>query len=78
MSDLQGVTIGAREIYDELRNVGTRVDLLLERETNIQKRLDAHEDQLAGLNRWRFGIPVAAISGLAGIVLSILRPIGKA
>lgn len=63
------VTIGAREIYDEL--VGARSDVrsLIENRADVDKLLDDHESRLRSIERWKYGIPgVVALSAVAAAV----------
>lgn len=60
------VTIGAREIYDELVGVRSDVRSLVESRADIDKTLGDHESRIRGLERWKYGIPgVVALSAVA-------------
>jgi hypothetical protein len=60
------VTIGAREIYDELVGVRSDVRSLVESRADIDKTLGDHESRIRVLERWKYGIPgVVALSAVA-------------
>ncbi|MFJ9616700.1 hypothetical protein [Streptomyces noursei] len=65
-SDGLTVTIGAREIYDELVGVRADVRSLLESRADVDKTLGDHESRIRVLERWKYGIPgVVALSAIA-------------
>lgn len=60
------VTIGAREIYDELVGVRSDVRSLVESRADVDKTLGDHESRIRAIERWKYGIPgVVALSALA-------------
>lgn len=60
------VTIGAREIYDELVGVRSDVRSLSENRADVDRSLDDHESRLRSVERWRYGIPgIIALSAVA-------------
>ncbi|MDH6108856.1 hypothetical protein P3T36_002987 [Kitasatospora sp. MAP12-15] len=61
--DPLAVVISAREIYDEI--VGMRDDVRTLTQTNVtvHTQLTDHEERLRGLERWKYGLPIAAFSG---------------
>jgi hypothetical protein len=60
------VTIGAREIYDELVGVRSDVRSLVESRADVDKTLGDHESRIRVLERWKYGIPgVVALSAVA-------------
>jgi hypothetical protein len=65
-NDGLSVTIGAREIYDELVGVRSDVRSLVESRADIDKTLGDHESRIRVLERWKYGIPgVVALSAVA-------------
>lgn len=68
----EGVTITFREVYDEI--VGMRGDVrsLTETRENTRDILEDHESRMRALERWKYGIPVATLTGVVGIVAAVL------
>jgi hypothetical protein len=58
------VTIGAREIYDAVLGVREDVRSLKQDRENVNDTLDDHESRIRSVERWKYGIPVATLSGL--------------
>lgn len=75
---LGGVHIGAREIYDVLTEVRGDVRVMRSQTDDVRATLEKHEAKLSDLDKWRYGLPVAAISGLGGLALSLLKITGVA
>jgi hypothetical protein len=73
---LGGVTIGAREIYDEL--VGMRGDVrdLTHASEMVSRKLEDHEERLRTLERWKYALPTAAVSGLLAAGVTLARAAG--
>jgi hypothetical protein len=67
------VTIGAREIYDEI--VGTREDVrsLKQDRENVNDTLDDHETRIRSVERWKYGVPVATLAGVVATIYSALK-----
>lgn len=74
--ELGSVTIGAREIYDVLVRVERDMSLLQQRDTDVRETLAKHEQRLSEIDRWRFGMPVAALTGVASLVITLLKTTG--
>jgi hypothetical protein len=74
--DPLGVTIGAREIYDEL--VGMREDVrsLTQTSESVAHKLDDHEERLRVLERWKYALPTAAVSGVLAAGVTLARAAG--
>jgi hypothetical protein len=74
--DPLGVTIGAREIYDEL--VGMREDVrsLTQTSESVAHKLDDHEERLRTLERWKYALPAAAVSGVLAAGVTLARAAG--
>ncbi|MEU7181691.1 MULTISPECIES: hypothetical protein [Streptomyces] len=55
--DPLGLTIGAREIYDEV--VGLREDVrsVVQNSENVRGTLTNHEGRLRALERWKYALP---------------------
>ena len=80
MSDQLGVIIGLKEIYDELKAVGSKVDRVLNDQEQIRAdvieiRADAadKEARIRALEKARWPLPsLAALIGVASIVLTVV------
>ncbi|MEU7186441.1 hypothetical protein [Streptomyces sp. NPDC045369] len=76
-NELGGVTIGAREIYDELVALRGDVRSLSQTHAAVAQTLDDHETRLRGLERWRYALPVAAVTSAGTLIAAVLKAIGK-
>lgn len=73
LDPLPGVQIGAREIYDELKTVGAKVDHVSSQLDGVVADVADHETRLRALERSRWPLPsLAALVALASLVLAIL------
>jgi len=74
--DPLGVTISAREIYDEI--VGMRGDVrsLVENREETDKTLDDHESRLRSLEAYKYAYPVGAVTGLLGGLATLAKAAG--
>ncbi|MFI7357160.1 MULTISPECIES: hypothetical protein [Streptomyces] len=72
------VEIGAREIYDEV--VGLREDMrsVAEKGEELRADVDDHETRIRDLERWRYALPVAAVSGVVAAGVTVAKATGKA
>lgn len=71
--DPLGVTISAREIYDEI--VGLREDVrsLTQSNEGVGEQLKDHEDRLRKVEAWRYALPVSAVTGIVSAVVTFVR-----
>jgi hypothetical protein len=74
--DPLAVTIGAREIYDQVVGLRADVNKLVDSHADTETTLDDHENRIRSLERWRYAVPTAAIGGLVAAGLSIARAMG--
>ncbi|MBC3987823.1 hypothetical protein H8N00_02645 [Streptomyces sp. AC563] len=76
--DLFGVTISAREIYDQI--IGMREDLRAVRQQGeaVHETLEDHESRLRDMERWRLALPVAMLPGIVAAVVTVIQLTGKA
>lgn len=72
------VSIGAREIYDEV--VGLREDMrsVAEKGEELRADIDDHETRIRDLERWRYALPVAAVTGVVAAGVTVAKVTGKA
>lgn len=67
------VTIGAREIYDELKTVGGKVDRVDGKVDGLVADHADHETRIRALERGRWPLPsVAALIALASLIFAVL------
>lgn len=64
--ELGGVTIGAREIYDELVALRGDVRNLSHTHEAVTQPLTDHKTRLRGMGRWRYALPAVATLTSAG------------
>ncbi|MCX4687303.1 hypothetical protein OG401_23875 [Kitasatospora purpeofusca] len=71
--DPLGVTIGAREIYDEL--VGMRGDVrgLSQHNEATRATLADHEDRLRTIERWKYAVPLTAFLGVGSLITALVQ-----
>lgn len=74
--DPLAVTIGAREIYDQVVGLRADVNTLVTSHADVETTLADHEERLRSLERWRYAVPTAAIGGLVAAGLSIAKALG--
>lgn len=75
---LGGVQIGAREIYDEVKSVGSKLDRLADAHDEIGKDVVDHETRIRSLERGRWPLPsIAALVAVASLVVAILGYMAK-
>lgn len=72
------VSIGAREIYDEV--VGLREDMrsVAEKGEELRADIDDHETRIRDLEKWRYALPVAAVTGVVAAGVTVAKVTGKA
>ncbi|MGV9263164.1 hypothetical protein ACWDRR_00705 [Kitasatospora sp. NPDC003701] len=75
MSDqdqLNGVHIGAREIYDQLLGVREDVRALAQNSASVDRTLEDHEDRVRGLERWRYGVVASGAAGASALISQLV------
>jgi hypothetical protein len=73
LDPLAGVQIGAREIYDELKTVGVKVDHVSSQLDGVVADVADHENRLRSLERNRWPLPsLAAVVAVASLVLTLI------
>jgi hypothetical protein len=72
MADQQdlGVTISAREIYDQIVGLRDDVRSLVQSNQEVSKTLDDHEERIRGIERWKYSVPVAALGAVASAAIA--------
>lgn len=74
--DPLAVTIGAREIYDQVVGLRDDVRTLVQSNEDVEKTLDDHEERLRSVERWKYAVPTAALGGIVSAGLAIAKAIG--
>lgn len=68
-----GVVITPREIYDAVRELTVRVDIVIAQHEQLASRAGDHEDRLRSLERARWPLPsIAAIMSVIAILLGAI------
>ena len=67
------VVISAREIYNEIVGMRDDVRSLSQTSHNTDQTLDDHENRLRAVERWKYGMPIAAIAAIASCVATIVQ-----
>jgi len=55
------VTIGLKEIYDQLVSLNTKVEVLMGDQADTDKRVTDHETRLRSLERARWPLPTVSV-----------------
>ncbi|GGK32255.1 hypothetical protein GCM10010124_26290 [Pilimelia terevasa] len=79
MTDPLGpVTITPRDIYDQLVQLRSAVERLIDAEADTGKKLDDHEARIRGLERGRWPLPsLALLVSILALVLPVVLLIKK-
>lgn len=74
--DPLGVTIGAREIYDQV--VGLRADMrsLVQSHAEVTKTLDDHEERIRSVERWKYTVGTATVGAIVSAGITIAKAVG--
>ncbi|MEU8270821.1 hypothetical protein AB0B89_27145 [Sphaerisporangium sp. NPDC049002] len=73
LDQLGPVSIGAREIYDELKTVGVKVDHVSSQLDGVVADVADHETRLRAIERNRWPLPaLAALVAVASLVLTLI------
>jgi hypothetical protein len=75
-NDPLGVTISAREIYDQIVGLRDDVRSLVQSNAEVGKQLDDHEDRLRSVERWKYAVPTATIGAIISAGITIAKAIG--
>jgi hypothetical protein len=74
--DPLGVTISAREIYDQIVGLRDDVRSLVQSNAEVSKAMDDHETRLRSVERWKYAVPTALIGSLVSAGITITKAIG--
>lgn len=74
--DPLGVTISAREIYDQIVGLRADVQSLTQSNTAVQETLNDHEERIRANERWRYAVPTAALGAVISAGITIAKAIG--
>lgn len=72
-----GAVITAREIYDGVMDVRSRVDVLIGGTEATRVQVNDHEDRIRGLERWRYTLPISAVVAAGSAAATIAAVIFK-
>lgn len=77
-NDSLGVTISAREIYDQIVGLRDDVRSLTQSNEHVDRELSDHEDRLRAIERWKYSVPTAAVTAVVSAVVAVAKTTGKA
>jgi hypothetical protein len=69
--DPLGVTISAREIYDEIVGMRADVQSLAQSNASSSATLADHESRIRAVERWKYGVPAATLSGVIATAVAL-------
>lgn len=75
-NDLGTVTVGAREIYDELVAMREDVRTTAQSLATVADTLADHEDRIRSVERWKYSIPTALMTAVVSAVVAITTKLG--
>ncbi|MFF2543985.1 hypothetical protein ACFVUY_15620 [Kitasatospora sp. NPDC058063] len=64
-------------MYDQVVGLRSDVQAMGQQAEGVRAELADHENRLRGLEAWRYALPVAAVTGLGGAVVSLVQAIAK-
>ena len=70
-----GVTISAREIYDQIVGLRDDVRSLVQSNENVHQTLDDHEERLRTIERWKYSIPAAVVTALVSAAVAVTKSV---
>lgn len=74
--DPLGVTISAREIYDQIVGLRDDVRSLVQSNAEVGKVLDDHESRLRAVERWKYAVPTATVGAIVSAGITIAKALG--
>ncbi|MGW4986306.1 hypothetical protein ACWEQ3_01465 [Streptomyces mirabilis] len=74
--DPLGVTISAREIYDQIVGLRDDVRSLVQSNAEVSKQLEDHEGRLRSVERWKYAVPTATVGAIVSAGITIAKAIG--
>jgi hypothetical protein len=74
--DPLGVTISAREIYDQIVGLRDDVRSLVQSNADTGKQLDDHEERIRDIERWKYAVPTATLGAIASAGVTIFTALG--
>ncbi|WP_432118489.1 hypothetical protein [Streptomyces sp. bgisy032] len=74
--DLGTVTVGAREIYDQLVAMRDEVRASAQTHVSVAEKLTDHEDRIRGLERWKYSVPTALVTAVISAATTIYTKLG--
>lgn len=77
-NDPLGVTIGAREIYDQVVGLRDDVRSLTQNNAHVNEQIDDHEERLRAIERWKYAVPAGLLTGVGSAVVAFMKTTGKA
>ncbi|MFE9381769.1 hypothetical protein ACFYMO_00810 [Streptomyces sp. NPDC007025] len=74
--DLGSVSIGAREIYDELVAMRGEVRASTQSLQGVATTLADHEDRIRAVERWKYSVPTALVTAVIAAATTIATKLG--
>ncbi|MGW3724843.1 hypothetical protein [Streptomyces sp. NPDC000851] len=74
--DVGTVTIGAREIYDQLVAMREEVRASTQSHATVAEKLADHEERIRGVERWKYAVPAALVTTVMSAAVTIYTKLG--
>lgn len=71
--DPLGVTISAREIYDQIVGLRDDVRSLVQSNDAVQTQLGDHETRIRSVERWKYTVGVAVLTSIGNAILTFAK-----
>lgn len=75
-NDLGTVTIGAREIYDQLVSLTDEVRASTLNHAAVDTKLADHEERIRSVERWKYSVPAAVVTSVLAAAVTIATKLG--
>jgi len=73
MGDEDKVLITAKDVYEQVMKLVVGVNQLTQELKESRKTDDDHEKRLRVVERWMWGLPVAFLTAVSGVVIALMK-----
>lgn len=71
-----GVTISAREIYDQIVGLRDDVKSLVQSNNTTAEKIADHEERLRSVEKWKFAVPATLVVALTSAGTTLIKTLG--
>jgi signal transduction histidine kinase len=73
MTNEPGFTVTLKDVYEEMRDLTSEVRTLTSELKESRKTDEDHERRLRIVERWMWGLPVAFLTAVGGLLMALLK-----